>query len=354
MSYRVAVHNAFEGLDDENEDPAQRTQVPRAIVEEKSEPTKKDTPKAAQVKPAAAAPKKSQDEQKRKPADQRQPLKRDGAAPVTGQDVSTGDKGARRKDFQKDKEHDRNGRPPRAQESRPPRGRQFDRKSGTGRPPTENKKGGSGSGNWGNELDDAVVATQEAKLSAEDEKDKPEKTEGEGEATSPVATKAPEPKEPELLSLDEYRAKQAQKAPKVESLKLRTAGEGVSNDAWAAYTPLEKVQEQEPTHPTHAHKKKTESKADAATAAAELLQFKHHRPAEDSDRGDRGGRGRGGFRGGRGGRGGGSRGRGEGRGGFGGYENRGSPSTRGSGNKEPTFKIDDSSFPTLGSQVKSP
>lgn len=320
MSYRVAVGNPFDGLDDENEDPKHRTPKPKMAPAEKASDAPKTvkakpeapaskaaaTPASAPAqKPASAAVQKPADASLKKKPAARNPVRRDGNSGAPRNE--NGDNAARR-DYQKEKSYDRKDRGPR-QEGAPRRGRQFDRHSGTGRPPTENKKGGSGAGNWGDETKEGIVAA-EAKAAA-DAAGSPA-VERDAEVASAVTKKEDEaPKEPEGISFDEYLAKKV--APTAETLKLRSAGEGVAaNKAWSGYTALEKADEKEAAKQATSAKEVKETKEDAA---AGLLNFRIARDDGDryeGGRGGRGGRGRGSNRGsrGRGGRGDGSRGRG--------------------------------------------
>ncbi|KAM9958698.1 hypothetical protein ACTFIW_012287 [Dictyostelium discoideum] len=106
------------------------------------------------------------------------------------------------------------------------RNRQFDRKSGTGRPHNENKKGGAGQGNWGKEgsVDaEANVATVTP-------------TEGEKESTEPVVAA---PVEDKTLTLGEYLKQQG--SVTLDAPKLRVAGEGEAKNAqWDEFEPIQR------------------------------------------------------------------------------------------------------------------
>ncbi|KAN0039290.1 hypothetical protein ACTA71_001484 [Dictyostelium dimigraforme] len=106
------------------------------------------------------------------------------------------------------------------------RNRQFDRKSGTGRPHNENKKGGAGQGNWGKEGSveaEANVATATP-------------TEGEKEPTEPVVAA---PVEDKTLTLGEYLKQQG--SVNLDAPKLRVAGEGEAKNAqWDEFEPIQK------------------------------------------------------------------------------------------------------------------
>lgn len=117
----------------------------------------------------------------------------------------------------------------------PQRGRQFDRQSGTGRPPTENKKGGYGKGNWGKDAE--VVEGEAGQEKPENDKEEVAAA-AEGEAEKEDAP--PAQPEKELKGLDEYLAERKNKQVKIEPPKERKAGEGVDQSAWADYVPLVK------------------------------------------------------------------------------------------------------------------
>ncbi|KAN0021892.1 hypothetical protein ACTFIU_004037 [Dictyostelium citrinum] len=106
------------------------------------------------------------------------------------------------------------------------RNRQFDRKSGTGRPHNENKKGGAGQGNWG----------KEGSVDAEANVATATQTEGEKEPTEPVVAA---PVEDKTLTLGEYLKQQG--SVTLDAPKLRVAGEGEAKNAqWDEFEPIQR------------------------------------------------------------------------------------------------------------------
>eukprot|EP01132_Coremiostelium_polycephalum_P001513 gene1513-1905_t len=107
------------------------------------------------------------------------------------------------------------------------RNRQYDRKSGTGRPINgEDKRRGAGKGNWGTP-GQADVVDQTA----------PAKTEEEETATPAVA--APEEPKDTRLTLEEYLNQQQKEAVATSTQKVRTAGEGEANN-WEGFEPIQR------------------------------------------------------------------------------------------------------------------
>jgi hypothetical protein len=125
----------------------------------------------------------------------------------------------------------------------PNRGREFDRHSGTGRSPTENKKGGAGSGNWGkNNADEELAALEDVKaeVAAEspeakkDDKKKKKKKKGKKGEEEEEKEKKDEIPDEQLKTLDDFLQERATKAVKLTLPPARTAGEGVKADPkWA-------------------------------------------------------------------------------------------------------------------------
>ncbi|KAK5578725.1 hypothetical protein RB653_008398 [Dictyostelium firmibasis] len=108
------------------------------------------------------------------------------------------------------------------------RNRQFDRKSGTGRPHNENKKGGAGQANWG----------KEGSVDAETNVATSNPTEGEKESTE-VQTVAAPAVEDKTLTLGEYLKQQG--SVSLEAPKLRVAGEGEAKNAqWDEFEPIQR------------------------------------------------------------------------------------------------------------------
>ncbi|KAL6056280.1 putative Telomere and ribosome associated protein Stm1 [Balamuthia mandrillaris] len=266
------------------------------------------------------------------------------SSPVTDRPVGGKGFGERRR-FDKDRKFD---------ENRPHRGRVFDRKSGTGRSPVENKKGGSGKANWGSPVKSEIEALQEGAEQVDTkeatQEPKAEGAEGEAQVDANKGQGGEEEEaEEKTLTLEEYQELQKQKLAKVKLPKTRKAGEGVQPDSkWAEATPLTKkgADEEEnivplgkkaaPAKPKKSGKGK---KKEPTTNASDLLGFTTAEPR----RGGGGGRGREGGRGGRGARG----GRGGPRGGSGAGSSRGGGGGRRFEQSAPQFD-DQRSFPALG------
>ncbi|EGC38697.1 hypothetical protein DICPUDRAFT_75726 [Dictyostelium purpureum] len=118
------------------------------------------------------------------------------------------------------------GRTPRTDASGNIRNRQFDRKSGTGRPHNENKKGGAGQNNWGKE-----GSVEEAAAPANTTEEKPTE-----EAT--IAVPAVEDK---TITLAEHFKQLQSQSVAQDAPKIRVAGEGESTAQWDDFEPLVKV-----------------------------------------------------------------------------------------------------------------
>lgn len=146
--------------------------------------------------------------------------------PTRGRDGQRGGRGVAR---------NTEGRAPRSSEDRKPRRepreggegrqkRQYDRRSGTGRNPTEQKKGNYGKGNWGTEKD-AVAGDKEGVV---------ENVEGTTEET-PVAEEVPEVK---TFTLAEFEKQQQENQVKVDRPAPRVVE--VDADLLKKFTKLEK------------------------------------------------------------------------------------------------------------------
>jgi len=254
--------------------------------------------------------------------------------------------------------------------------REFDRKSGdsrTGIKPEE-KRGGSGKGNWGNFEDDVKADGDETNNTSVEEPIKEgEEAENKEEAVEDRAPK--EDDEPKTMTLDEWKAQQVKKeGPK---FNVRKPGEGQKDDPkWKKATIYKKENEEE-------SEEEEEEEVVYLQRANRQKKVNINFTFADESRGGRGGPGRG--RGGRGrggerreggdrrddgerrerrerperserqedgGRDGGAPRRGGPRGGYGGE--RGAPrggrggdrGGRGGGRKE--FSLDQDAFPTLG------
>nr|ACI33496.1 Plasminogen activator inhibitor 1 RNA-binding protein [Salmo salar] len=189
--------------------------------------------------------------------------------------------------------------------------REFDRHSGSDRSQKgEEKRGGSGSHNWGTVKDEMGEHDQSNVTEETPEGEEPRPADSENNRENEVGE--PKEVEPKEMTLDEWKAQQDKEKTKVE-FNIRKANEGADSQWKKGYV---------------LHKSKDEKKADAlieaaveAEAVAPKAEDDHHfrKPANDITAqleinfGDLGrpSRGRGGPRGGRG-----SRGRGEGRGEF--------------------------------------
>jgi len=128
----------------------------------------------------------------------------------------------------------------------PARGREFDRHSGTGRSPVENKKGGAGAANWGkNSADEELAAAEDAQaeLAADtpeagapksDKKNKKKKKKGKKPEEEEEKEKKDEIPDEQLKTLDDFLKEKAAKAVKLSLPPARAAGEGVKADPkWA-------------------------------------------------------------------------------------------------------------------------
>lgn len=304
---RVTVTNPFDLLTDENEDPApKKEQKPAAAA---AKPAAK--PAAVAAKPAAAkpaAPKADASKAPAKPAENKAAAKQS-----TGNSAPSTVKPAAPRDANTNlQEHNKETRAPRDKRDRPPqpagdKKRTFDRKSGTGRPQNEVKRGGQGKGNWGGEAD--------AKEGTEALKDKEEKTDDKEEtednekvtvieskevdeeaakaAAAEAARKAAEEKE---ITYEEYLAKQKTKAaPKVDALKPRVvAAEDLNAAGLVALqrdgASEEKKDKKQPAATGAAGEKKDGKKKEDKKddLASKLFSFASHNETRRSDRPFRG------------------------------------------------------------------
>merc|ERR1712012_62948 len=168
--------------------------------------------------------------------------------------------------------------------------REFDRKSGdarTGIKPEE-KRGGSGKGNWGNFEDDVKAEGEEPANTSTEEAATQEG--GEAKEDGAASDKEPVPEEPKTLTLDEWKAQQSKKeGPKFNT---RKAGEGQKADPkWKKATAYKKNEEEESDE--------DEEEEVVHTQRSNRSQKININFADDSSRGGGGG-GRGRGRGGRG------------------------------------------------------
>eukprot|EP01133_Synstelium_polycarpum_P007466 gene7466-8735_t len=122
-------------------------------------------------------------------------------------------------------------RTPRLDANGQPRNRQFDRKSGTGRPINgENKKNGAGRGNW-----DKEGVNTPAEVAAVVKQDEVAAATAEG---TPVVAEPPK-EEDNTVTYDEYLKQQQKTALNQEALKLRQPTQGESEE-WAGFVPLQR------------------------------------------------------------------------------------------------------------------
>lgn len=195
--------------------------------------TSKDVKKTQPVKKAAVAPKTTTTETK-KPVESKVTPKSDKPRENRRNNNNTnnnngsaanGDEG--KAPYRRDgKTHTRQ---PRTDAAGNIRNRQYDRKSGTGRPINgEDKRRGAGRGNWGTP-GQADVVDQTAPVNKEEE---------ENNATTPAVAAPEEPKD-NTLTLDEYLNQQQKAAVAAATQKVRTAGEGESNN-WEGFEPIQR------------------------------------------------------------------------------------------------------------------
>ncbi|XP_068095367.1 SERPINE1 mRNA-binding protein 1 isoform X2 [Hyperolius riggenbachi] len=196
--------------------------------------------------------------------------------------------------------------------------REFDRHSGSDRagPKHEDKRGGSGSHNWGNvkdemsELDQSTVTEETTETEEQPTADSENK---ENEAGEEVKEEGPKE-----MTLDEWKAMQDKARSKVE-FNIRKPNEGADGQ-WKKGFVLHKAKSEEVSGEHGVREDRSGSEGPVMLAHSEAEGLDHHfrKPANDITSqleinfGDLGrpGRGRGGGRGGRGRGGGGGRGRG--------------------------------------------
>ncbi|KAI8147874.1 hypothetical protein BJV82DRAFT_593720 [Fennellomyces sp. T-0311] len=169
---------------------------------------------------------------------------------------------------------------------RPPRGRQFDRHSGTGIVDNE-KKVNQG---WGR--------PETAQWDAAHDTLSPDDPAAEGQAGSGTAT----PAEPDYKTLEEYQAnQQAQRDSRFKLPEARQANEGADDSQWKNAVPLNRNKDDDVYFSGKEVSAKTKNKSKKEKVYIDI-EHPPHRPAGRG--GDRGrGRGRGRGAGGRGGRG---------------------------------------------------
>jgi len=287
MSYSVGVQNIFELLDDENDDQP-NVKTPKTKLDDDKVVAKPAT-KSTQPVVGDRAPVKGahRDQNRREGGNQRSPKPRGDRPPRPEGDRAPREGGDRPRAPRND--GDRPPRRPRPEFAaggssqnqnlpeggdRRPRGsrpqgkvgeerdkerwqketrenrsapgdgsgkRVYDRRSGTGRGPKENKKSGAGGANWGNEKDPNVEldAEQEVKEDAKAEQTEEGAPAASGEVAAEAAAVEEKPKveEPEGVSLEEFKRQREAKLAALPTLPPpRKAGEGVTDkekDAWA-------------------------------------------------------------------------------------------------------------------------
>ncbi|XP_075877014.1 SERPINE1 mRNA-binding protein 1 isoform X2 [Nelusetta ayraudi] len=190
--------------------------------------------------------------------------------------------------------------------------RDFDRHSGSDKSnqKTEEKRGGSGSNNWGNVKDEANEAEQTAapETTPEGEENAPAGSENKENEVEEVKNEGPKE-----MTLDEWKAMQDKERTKVE-FNIRKPNEGTDSQ-WKKGYVLHKSKSEDRPVGALIETADTEAEAPSLFKANPDESSDHHfrKPANDITSqleinfGDLGrpGRGRGGARGGRGGRGGG-------------------------------------------------
>jgi len=206
----------------------------------------------------------------------------------------------------------------------PNRGREFDRHSGTGRSPVENKKGGAGQANWGalNEqdeltaLDDVKAELAESDPSKKDEqkKNKKKKKKGKKGEEEEEKEKKDEIPDEQLKTFDDFLKERSAKATKLSLPPPRAAGEGAKEDPkWATAVkredkeevfvtvkvkeePKKEEDEKKPSKSSLRKKRKKERKQQEAKRLAEenivnMFDFsakkEHDRPPRGGPRGPR-------------------------------------------------------------------
>jgi hypothetical protein len=265
---RVSVANPYDLLADENEDrtnvapPKPKEQKPKAPAAPAT--TAKPAAKPAD-KPKAAAPAAAT---KAAPS---KPQQAGGQSPAP-RDANTNLEEKQKEYRPRGQGGDKRDRPSKLPVGRDNKSRPFDRKSGTGRPANESKKGGQGGGNWGAvdtkevaealkeaeaKPDDKEPAEGEEKVTADGEKKEGE--EGEKKEGEEGEKKEDKPAPPPELGLDEYLAKLKKKAPQVEAFKPRT----VSTEGFEGLTQIAK-DEEDGLAPTAGKKAKKDGKKPAA------------------------------------------------------------------------------------------
>ncbi|EGG24857.1 hyaluronan/mRNA binding family protein [Cavenderia fasciculata] len=218
------VNNLFDLLqdDDDEQQPKLEVSKPAAVVapKEVKKPAEKapkaDKPVANKTSPKLSGEKKpfNKDDKPRRPRPEGQ------QGQVSSEDFA-------KRDSKRDSKHE--PRKPRTDSNGQIRGRQFDRQSGTGRPINgQDKKGGSGRGNWGKATEQALPADVEATATADSTVASTDAAATTTDATEVVDTTPKEIK----LTLSEYQKQQEKENVQQDGQKLRQAGEGETTGQW--------------------------------------------------------------------------------------------------------------------------
>jgi len=236
--------------------------------------------------------------------------------------------------------------------------RVYDRRSGTGRG-KENKKQGSGKGNWGREVEgfeEPQISGEESKPVSEPEKEKEEVKHQEPEKDPETLEREKKEqeeheKEAKMMLYDEYVQQQQSKAVNVALPEARKPNEGADRSEakkWASYTQLKRDDEDGEEESSEASGKQKEKKSNKKVVPVDQVfivqQKRRERPerpewerSERSDRPDRQDRRKTSKPFGRGG----GRGRG--------FNTTSTSTSQSSSQSEPNF--DESSFPSLATKA---
>lgn len=301
MSYGLGVTNIYELLDDENDE-----QKEQKVIQQKESKKKEAKPAAKSSTVAASAKPQTETRKSDRPTNEnkgRKDIKNDRSAdkgdrkpkeaskdiakePPKGElQEGSADKSTQRRNRDRVDRHT-----DRAEGRIYQRGtkRVYDRRSGTGRG-RENKKGGSGKGNWGS-IGDEGQNPEEFQKSADSQEVKDvetqESTENQNQTESEKHKEKEETEEqeegPKERTLDEYLKER--KAPQVELPQARKAGEGVDQSEWANLVELRKDTAEEQSIKVK-EKKHKDQKKKSTLPVNEVLKIdtpKRQRPQRDT------------------------------------------------------------------------
>jgi len=130
-----------------------------------------------------------------------------------------------------------------------PRARAYERRSGTGRPPNEQKRSGAGKGNWGKLGSEQDVEAEAPEPRESEVKEVEEKKEAaapadaekkEGDAAP--AEKKEDEAEKIVITFDEYKKTHTEEKPNIALPAPRAAGDGTKQD-WSKFTKLKKEED---------------------------------------------------------------------------------------------------------------